>query len=123
MNNLPKPYQQFSKEHSRLWEAYEELGKAASEEGPLDLKTRELVKLGMATASKSYSAVQSHTHRALEAGASAEEIEHAIMLGVTTLGFPAMMAALSWAKVAMADRAKGDSASTGQDERDTPWPR
>jgi AhpD family alkylhydroperoxidase len=102
MGKLPQPYQQFKKEHARVWRAYDKLGAAAAEEGPLDLKTRELIRLGMAAATRSESAVHSHTHRALEAGATAEEVEHAILLGVTTLGFPAMMTALTWAKVAMA---------------------
>ena len=122
MDNLPKPYQQFTREHSGVWEAYQALGKAASEDGPLDMKTRELVKLGMAAAGKSYSAVQSHTHRALQAGAGADEIEHTILLGVTTLGFPAMMAALSWAKAAMDTRAQGDSDNAAGDGKDTPGP-
>jgi alkylhydroperoxidase/carboxymuconolactone decarboxylase family protein YurZ len=51
----------------------------------------------MAAARGSESAVQSHVHRALEAGATPAEIEHALVIGVNTLGFPAMMAALSWA--------------------------
>lgn len=101
MTELPGAYQQFSEQHPDVLSAYEALGVAASEEGPLDRKTRELVKLGMAAASGSVSAVKSHTHRALQEGVSAQEIEHAIILGVTTLGFPSMMAALSWAKAAM----------------------
>jgi 4-carboxymuconolactone decarboxylase len=102
MSELPSSYQNFTQEHPEVLRAYEALGMAASREGPLDEKTRELVKLGMAAASGSVSAVQSHTHRALHAGVRPEEIEHAIILGITTLGFPTMMAALSWAKAAMA---------------------
>lgn len=102
MSELPSPYQDFTQEHPDVLRAYEALGKAAAREGPLDEKTRELVKLGMAAGCGSVSAVQSHTYRALEGGARPEEIEHAIILGVTTLGFPTMMAALSWAKAAMA---------------------
>jgi AhpD family alkylhydroperoxidase len=112
MGKLPQPYQQFKKEHARVWRAYDKLGAAAAEEGPLDQKTRELIRLGMAAATKSESAVHSHTHRALEAGATAAEVEHAIVLGVTTLGFPAMtpalvtagasVTALTWAKAAVA---------------------
>lgn len=102
MPKLPKPYQQFKKAHAKVWRAYDRLGASAAAEGPLDQKTRELIKLGMAAAIQSESAVHSHTHRALEAGATVEEIEHAILLGVTTLGFPAMMAALTWAQAAMA---------------------
>ena len=106
MSTLPKPYQQFKKTHTKVWRAYDKLGAAAAEAGPLDQKTRELIKLGMAAATKSESAVHSHTHRALEAGASVEEIEHALVLGVTTLGFPAMMAALSWANEAIENHGK-----------------
>ena len=102
MPKLPKFYLQFQKSHSKVWKAYEKLGATAAEEGPLDAKTRELIKLGMAAALRAESSVQSHTHRALEAGAKPEEIEHAIVLGVTTLGFSAMMTALSWAQAAMA---------------------
>ncbi|MEW5986863.1 MAG: carboxymuconolactone decarboxylase family protein [Chloroflexota bacterium] len=100
MSKLPKTYQQFQKEHTAVWQAYESLGALAAE-GPLDQKTRELVKLGMAAAVQSESAVHSHTYRALAAGATAAEIEHTILLGVTTLGFPTMMAALSWARAAV----------------------
>jgi 4-carboxymuconolactone decarboxylase len=106
MSQLPKPYRQFQQDHPDVYKAYENLGEVASDSGPLDLKTRELVKLGMAAANKSESAVQSHTHRALEAGATAAEIEHALMLGITTLGFPTMMASLAWARAAIATHTK-----------------
>ncbi len=102
MSRMPQPYERFKQDHPNVWRAYEELGAAAAGEGPLDLKTRELIKLGMAAATRSESAVQSHTHRALEAGATTAEVEHAILLGVTTLGFPTMMAALTWAQAAIA---------------------
>ncbi len=106
MSQLPKPYQQFRQDHPDVYKAYESLGEVTAESGPLDMKTRELIKLGMAAAMKSESAVQSHTHRALDAGASAAEIEHAILLGINTLGFSTMMTALTWAKQAIANHSK-----------------
>jgi AhpD family alkylhydroperoxidase len=106
MSKLPKPYTRFKESHEKVWQAYDRLGAAAAGDGPLDEKTRELVKLGMAAAIKSRSAVESHAHRALEAGASAQELEHAVVLGVTTLGFPAMMMALGWAQAAIASHAE-----------------
>jgi 4-carboxymuconolactone decarboxylase len=106
MSQLPKPYQQFRKDHPNIYEAYENLGKTVAESGPLDIKTRELIKLGMSAATKSESAVQSHTHRALDAGATSEEIEHALMLGINIYGFSTMMTALAWAKQAMANHSK-----------------
>ncbi len=102
MTSLPKPYQQFKKKHAGIWRAYEKLGAAAAESGPLTAKTRELIKLGMAAAGGSESAVHSHTHRALEAGATVREIEHTVLIGITTMGFPAMMTALTWAQAAIA---------------------
>ena len=101
MGELPRTYQRFQNEHGDLWQAYDQLGAAAAEAGPLDKKVRELIKLGMAATNQSESAVRSHTHRALEAGATAEEIQHAVLLGITTIGFPAMMAALSWSQAAI----------------------
>jgi 4-carboxymuconolactone decarboxylase len=103
MKKHPKAYQQFRIDHPEVYAAYEKLGETASNTGPLDAKTRELIKIGMAAASQAESSVQSHTHRALEAGATADEIEHAIVIGVNTISFSSMMAALTWAKAAIAD--------------------
>jgi len=101
MSKLPQPYQQFRAEHPSVYAAYESLGAAAANAGPLDAKTRELIKLGMSAANGSESGVQSHAHRALEAGVTSEEIQHALILGINTLGFSRMMAALGWAKQAI----------------------
>jgi 4-carboxymuconolactone decarboxylase len=106
MGQLPKPYQQFRRDHPRVYASYEALGAAAAEAGPLDAKTRELIRIGMAAANRSQSAVESHTHRALDTAATPDEIEHAITLGINTLGFSTMMAALTWAKGAIADHGK-----------------
>ena len=102
MSQLPKPYQQFRTNYPEMYKAYEQLGEAAANAGPLDAKTRELIKLGMSAANRSESAVQSHAHRALETGATSEEIEHALLLGINTLGFPTTMAALTWAREVVA---------------------
>jgi alkylhydroperoxidase/carboxymuconolactone decarboxylase family protein YurZ len=40
-------------------------------------------------------AVHSHT-RALEAGCTPGEIRHVVLLATMTIGFPAMMSAMSW---------------------------
>jgi 4-carboxymuconolactone decarboxylase len=106
MSQIPKPYQQFRIEYPKVYALYEALGAAAAEAGPIDAKTRELIKLGMAAANKSESGVQSHTHRALEAGASEAEIQHALVLGINALGFTTMMAALTWVKAALATHSK-----------------
>ncbi|MCS6907452.1 MAG: carboxymuconolactone decarboxylase family protein [Anaerolineales bacterium] len=103
MAELPKPYRRFQEQFPEVYRAFEGLGETIARVSCLDQKTRELIRLGMAAASRSESAVQSHTHRALEAGATPQEVEHAILLGITTLGFPTTMAALAWAREAIED--------------------
>ena len=67
----------------------------------------------MAIGARLEGAVHSHTRRALEAGATAEEIHHVVLLGVTTLGFPHTVAALTWVeddlKVGKRGRKHGNS--------------
>jgi 4-carboxymuconolactone decarboxylase len=72
------------------------LGQAAADAGPLPEKTRHLVQLAAAAAIRSEGAVHSHARRALAAGATAEEIQHAVIALTSTIGFPNVMAALSW---------------------------
>jgi hypothetical protein len=45
MEQLPKSYQQFSEQFPDVIQAYSDLGKAVHQSGPLDRKTRELIKL------------------------------------------------------------------------------
>ena len=96
MTKFPRAFQAFQKRYPKVFKAYEALGAAAHESGPLDAKTRELVKLGMAIGGRLEGAVRSHAHRALEAGATPKEIEHVVLLAVTTSGFPTAVAAYTW---------------------------
>ena len=92
----PARFRAFSRKHPRLIQAYEALGEAAAEAGPLDPTVRALVKLALAVGAGMEGAVHSHTRRALTAGCSPDEIRHVVLLATTTLGFPSMMAALTW---------------------------
>jgi len=96
MANLPRTYESFRKEYDKVWTAYDRLAKASHQAGPLNVKTRALLKLALSIGAKSEGAVHSHTRQALDAGASQQEIRHLVLLGITTVGFPASMAALSW---------------------------
>ncbi len=101
MTTLPKAYTQFQEENPEVFAAYQSLGEVISKQVAIEPKTRELLKLAMAAGMGSEEAVQSHTHRAVEAGASKKEVQQTLLLGVTTLGFPRMMAALTWANEAL----------------------
>jgi alkylhydroperoxidase/carboxymuconolactone decarboxylase family protein YurZ len=102
-SKLPKNYVQFRSRYKKLAGALDNLGKAVREEGPLDEKSAQLIQLAAAASIRSEGAVHSHCRRALDAGASADEIRHAVVLLTSTLGFPAMMAALSWVEDILGD--------------------
>ncbi len=91
-----KRYQLMKRRHPDVMAAVESLGEVTAKAGPLDEKTKELVQLAAATALRSEGAVHSHSRRAREAGATPEEIRHAILLLTSTIGFPTVVAALSW---------------------------
>ena len=95
---MPKHYKVMQSEHPGLMKAVSELGQATRAEGPLDEKTVELVQMAAAAALRLEGAVHSHTRRALKAGASREEIHHALVVLTSTMGFPSVSAALSWAR-------------------------
>lgn len=93
----PKHYRRLKKEQPDFIAAWEAIGKSVRGKGPLPEKTGHLIQLGAAAAMRSEGAVHSHVRRLLELGASASEIRHALMLIAATIGFPTVMAALSWA--------------------------
>lgn len=92
-----KQYLKVEESHPDFIKAVEALGKAARMAGPLDDRQGQLLQLAAAAAIRSEGAVHSHTKRALKAGATADEIRHALILLTSTIGFPNVMAALSWA--------------------------
>jgi len=92
----PKLYNNLASRYPKYIDSLETLGKAVTEAGPLDEKTQHLVHLAAAAALRSEGAVHSHTRRALKAGATEQEIEHALIALTCTIGFPQVTAALSW---------------------------
>lgn len=93
---LPAGAGQLAKDYPKLWEAFAALGKAAAEAGPLDSRTRRLVKLALAIGAQSEGAVHSHVRRGLKEGLDASELKHVALLSVPTLGLPQAAAALTW---------------------------
>ncbi|MBM2814759.1 MAG: alkylhydroperoxidase AhpD family core domain protein [Ignavibacteria bacterium] len=93
---IPKRYVKFTEDYPDVAKSYEAMGDAAHKAGPLDDKTRALIKLSISVGARLEGAVHSHTRKALKAGCSPEEIRHAVLLSLPTIGLPSMMAALSW---------------------------
>jgi len=65
--------------------------------GPLDERSCELIKIGISLGGGLESALKSHVRRARHAGATIEEIEQAISLGMTSMGWARTVAAWRWA--------------------------
>jgi AhpD family alkylhydroperoxidase len=91
-----KRYQLMKRRYPEVMTAVETLGEVTANAGPLDEKTKQLVQLAAAAALRSEGAVHSHSRRALQAGATPDEIHHALLLLTSTIGFPTVVAALSW---------------------------
>ncbi|MGW8180602.1 MAG: carboxymuconolactone decarboxylase family protein [bacterium] len=93
---LPVQFRTLRRRHKAFLDAVEALGRTVKAEGPLDDRTAHLIQLAAAVAIRSEGSVHSHCRRALESGASPDEIRHAVILLTSTIGFPTVSAALSW---------------------------
>ncbi len=111
-SDLPAVVEAFAAEYPEVWEAYNRLGEATTQAGPLDDKTRRLVKLAAAIGAQRQGAVHSHTRRALAAGCTPEELVHVGILAIPTLGWPAAFAAICWIKDTI-DRRRAMEATPG----------
>lgn len=96
MSEIPKKFKDFMEEHPAISTAYESLGTAVHSDGPLDEKTRALIKLGISTGARLEGALHSHARKAMEAGVTKDEMRHALILAIPTIGLPSTMAALTW---------------------------
>jgi alkylhydroperoxidase/carboxymuconolactone decarboxylase family protein YurZ len=99
---LPEIYVRFRDRFPAVSDSLDSLGTAADGAGPLDDRTRRLVKLALAIGSLAEGAVRSNVRRALQAGASEAEIFHVVALAISTCGFPSAVAALTWVEEVLA---------------------
>lgn len=96
MDKVPKPYAEFTKKHGAVADAYDALASACHEAGPLNDRERALVKLALSVGAGMEGAVHAQVRKGLATGLSPEEMHHVALLATTTIGFPSMMAAMTW---------------------------
>ena len=101
---LPAGAAKIAKRYPQIWAAYQQLGAACAETGPLDARTRRIVKLAIAIGAESEGAVHSHVRRGLDEGLSAEELLHVSLLAIPSVGLAKAVAAMTWIE----DILKGD---------------
>lgn len=94
--HLPKVYVDFTDRFPDVAEAQGELAKRIRDRTPFDETTNRLLKLALAIGSESEGAVRSNTRKALQHGASPEDLRTVALLAITTCGFPTCVAALGW---------------------------
>ena len=94
--SLPKMYTSIVQRYPEFGRALSDLGETVRKQGPIEGKQAQLIQLAAAASIRSEGAVHSHTRRAIEAGASEEEVRHTLLLLTSTIGFPSVAAALSW---------------------------
>lgn len=109
----PKTFLEFISRFPELGDAHQRVDKAVESAGPMDARQRSLVKIGISLGAGLESALRSHVRRAMAAGATVEEIEQAILLGMNTVGFPRTVAAWTWAH----QQFKRDEAEAAAEEK------
>jgi alkylhydroperoxidase/carboxymuconolactone decarboxylase family protein YurZ len=95
-SKLPQPVEQFKDDYTEVWKAFKNLGDESHRAGPLDEKSRRLVKVALAIGASLEGATHSAVRNAIAAGVTPEEIKHVAVLAITTLGLPTSMRALTW---------------------------
>ncbi len=98
-HNLPSTFRRFATQFPGVVACHENMAKAVDAAGPLDAKTRALIKIGICVGAEMESALRSHVQSARQAGATKPEIEQAILQAMNTCGFHRTVAAWSWAQI------------------------
>ena len=94
MEDLHQIYTTFKKDFPEIDAAHEALGeKIHKGSGPLPEKIRWLMKIAISGASGHHLALETHIKKARAAGATEDEIKHALLLLIQTVGFPTFMEA------------------------------
>jgi alkylhydroperoxidase/carboxymuconolactone decarboxylase family protein YurZ len=92
MEDIHKIFSEFKEEFPEIHEKHEALGKEVHEKGgPLDGKSRWLIKMAISGACNHKRALETHIRKARAAGINEDEIKHALLLLIPTAGFPAFM--------------------------------
>lgn len=92
----PVAFVQFIERFPKLGQAWDMMREAEAEAGPLDEKTRRLVKLAIAAATEAEGATHSAARKARRAGASLEEMEQVVALAASTMGLPNAVKIYRW---------------------------
>lgn len=96
MEDIHEIFTKFKEEFPQVYALHQDLGKEIHEKaGPLEAKSRWLIKIAISAACNHKRALATHIKKAQAAGVTDEEIKHALLLLIPTAGFPLFMKAYS----------------------------
>lgn len=93
---LPAAYAHFVERFPGIGNAWDLIREAEGKSGPLNEKTRRLVKLAVAVGREAEGATHSAVRKARAAGVSNEELEQVVALAATTIGLPSAVKTFCW---------------------------
>ncbi|MEA3506747.1 MAG: carboxymuconolactone decarboxylase family protein [Elusimicrobiota bacterium] len=85
MKDIHKIFTEFKEEFPEVYEKHAGLGKEVHmESGPLDGRTRWLIKIAISGGSRHHRALETHIKKARKSGAAEQEIKQVILMLMTT---------------------------------------
>jgi 4-carboxymuconolactone decarboxylase len=96
MIDFPTEYNDIEKKYPQIAKTHHQMADLCHAAGPLDEKSRRLIKLAASIGAGIKGAIKSHVRRALSIGIEPDELRHTAVLTATTIGFPNMVSALRW---------------------------
>jgi len=113
---LPDTYRGFNARHPEVARAFQALGDAIHQAGPLSERERRLVKLAIAVGARLEGGVHSNTRKCLYSGIAPDEVRQVALLALTTIGFPSMAAALTWIEDVVSSAQQGGRDAAAEPE-------
>jgi 4-carboxymuconolactone decarboxylase len=96
LKELPPTLRDFIGKYPQLWEAHEKLGVETAKAGPLGDKQIQLIKLAVTGSQMLETSFKTHVQKAVSAGATGAEVEHAIIQLLPVVGIGRTMMAMKW---------------------------
>ncbi len=93
---LPRVYVDFIERFPDVAEAQGALARTVRERCPFDHKTDRLITFALAVGAHADGPVRSNVRKALQEGATVDELRAIALAAITTCGFPTAIAAMRW---------------------------
>ena len=96
LRELPPNLRAFIRKYPKVWAAHERLGIECARAGPLTAKEMQLIKIAVAASLSLETSFKTHVQKAMRAGATRAEVEHAIIQILPIVGIGRTMMAMKW---------------------------